>query len=40
VLPEEVRLAIIETNAAVSEALYAPTEPDPNEGRDLPPKWQ
>lgn len=40
VLPDEVRSAIIDTNAAVTEAHLAAGSEDPNAKLDLPPKWQ
>lgn len=40
ILPEEVRSAVIDTNAALTEAHYAPGETDPNAGLELPPEWQ
>lgn len=40
VLPEEVRSAIIDTNAAMTEANYVQSGSDPNENLERPPKWQ
>lgn len=40
ILPEDVRSAVVDTNAALTEAHYAPGESDPNAGLDLPPEWR
>jgi len=39
VLPEELRSAVIDTNAAVTESLYS-DKADPNAGREVPPAWR
>lgn len=39
VLPEDVRSAVIDTNAALMEAHYAPDNGDPNANLELPPAW-
>lgn len=40
VLPDEVRSAIVDTNAAITDASYAEQGPEPNEGLEPPPKWE
>jgi hypothetical protein len=40
VLPNEVRSAIVDTNAAITEQSYAEQGPEPNAGLEPPPKWQ
>jgi hypothetical protein len=40
VLPDEVRTAIVDTNAALTEAAYAEKGAEANAGLDPPPKWQ
>ena len=40
ILPEEVRSALVDTNAAVTEAFHANGGVDPNTHLELPPNWQ
>lgn len=40
VLPEEVRAAIIDTNAAMTEAHYQSKEPGVDVQLELPPEWR
>lgn len=40
VLPEEVRSAIVDTNAAITEAHYRAKESGDDEGLELPPEWR
>ena len=40
ILPGEIRSAVIDTNAAVTEAHYDSRNAEPNAGLDLPPEWR
>lgn len=40
VLPDEVRSAVIDTNAALTESLRPHGGEDPNVSLELPPNWQ
>lgn len=40
VLPEDLRAAMIDTNAAMTEAHYQLDEPDANDRLELPPEWR
>ncbi|MDC8785996.1 helix-turn-helix domain-containing protein [Roseateles koreensis] len=40
VLPEEVRAAVVDTNAAMTEAHYRPKETGADDSLELPPEWR